>query len=434
MPSCSGSAPTRSAPPARSSSTRCALRWRGRDCRAGAVQLVESAAHSAGHALFSDRRLALAVARGSGAAVAQLGAVASQAGIPVSLHGTGGAWIMAGESCDADALAAAVVHSLDRKVCNTLNCLVIPTSGSRSTRSGRGGRAAPGRRCPSDQPAAPRGGGQRATGARRTVRHHGDDRSGGRRERRTDGVVAGRVGSRGRVGVGEQPGDHPRRRRRTRRRHRAVQPSQPALRRLARQRGSDRARAVLRVGRRPVRRRRLHPLGRRAVRTRQARVGPLELAGRTHARPWRDPLRRQRAHRALPGHGHRHRRRVADSMRYRAGVVVALVGSVLVACAGSSPAADTTRSSPPAAAADSPAATTATTHRYVHDDDHDPDHGTTTTNDHDHDDHGCLVRCGHRVSASATHCSPSSARPMSTSSRTTCAWTFRPGRNRSTPR
>ena len=91
----------------------------------GAVQLVESAAHSAGHALFSDRRLALAVARGSGAAVAQLGAVASQAGIPVSLHGTGGAWIMAGESCEPDALAAAIRHSLDRKVCNTLNCLVI---------------------------------------------------------------------------------------------------------------------------------------------------------------------------------------------------------------------------------------------------------------------------------------------------------------------
>jgi glutamate-5-semialdehyde dehydrogenase len=91
----------------------------------GAVRLVESAAHSAGHALFSDRRIALAVARGSGAAVAQLGAVASQAGIPVSLHGTGGAWIMAGESCDPVALGAAIRHSLDRKVCNTLNCLVI---------------------------------------------------------------------------------------------------------------------------------------------------------------------------------------------------------------------------------------------------------------------------------------------------------------------
>jgi glutamate-5-semialdehyde dehydrogenase len=91
----------------------------------GAVQLVESAARSAGHALFSDRRLALAVARGSGAAVAQLGAVASQAGIPVSLHGTGGAWIMAGKSCGPGALRAAIRNSLDRKVCNTLNCLVI---------------------------------------------------------------------------------------------------------------------------------------------------------------------------------------------------------------------------------------------------------------------------------------------------------------------
>ena len=51
----------------------------------GAVQLVDSAARSAGHALFSDSRLALAVARGSGRAVAQLGAVATQSGVPVSL-------------------------------------------------------------------------------------------------------------------------------------------------------------------------------------------------------------------------------------------------------------------------------------------------------------------------------------------------------------
>jgi glutamate-5-semialdehyde dehydrogenase len=97
----------------------------------GAVQLVDSAARSAGHALFSDRRLALAVARGSGAAVAQLGAVASQAGIPVSLHGTGGAWIIAGEACDPDALGAAITHSLDRKVCNTLNCLAVLRSHAR---------------------------------------------------------------------------------------------------------------------------------------------------------------------------------------------------------------------------------------------------------------------------------------------------------------
>ena len=49
---------------------------------AGAVQLIESAAHAAGWALFADARLSLAVARGSGAAVAQLGAVARQHGVP----------------------------------------------------------------------------------------------------------------------------------------------------------------------------------------------------------------------------------------------------------------------------------------------------------------------------------------------------------------
>ena len=69
-----------------------------RRCRAfpsGAVQLVDSAAHAAGWALFADARLSLAVARGSGRAVAQLGAVARQHGVPASLHGTGGAWIVA---------------------------------------------------------------------------------------------------------------------------------------------------------------------------------------------------------------------------------------------------------------------------------------------------------------------------------------------------
>ncbi|MCU1364369.1 MAG: Glutamate-5-semialdehyde dehydrogenase, partial [Ilumatobacteraceae bacterium] len=57
-----------------------------------AVALVDSPERAAGWALFDDGRLALAVARGSGEAVAQLGAVARQAGTPVSLHGTGGAW------------------------------------------------------------------------------------------------------------------------------------------------------------------------------------------------------------------------------------------------------------------------------------------------------------------------------------------------------
>ncbi len=97
---------------------------------AGAVQLVESAAHAAGWALFTDARLGLAVARGSGAAVAQLGAVARQHGVPVSLHGTGGAWLVVSENADAAVVADTVEHSLDRKVCNTMNVCCIPRSRS----------------------------------------------------------------------------------------------------------------------------------------------------------------------------------------------------------------------------------------------------------------------------------------------------------------
>ena len=92
----------------------------------GTLVLVDSAERSAGWALFGDRRLALAVARGSGPAVAQLGAVARQAGVAVSLHGTGGAWLVAGETADADRLHHTLVNSLDRKVCNTVNVCCVP--------------------------------------------------------------------------------------------------------------------------------------------------------------------------------------------------------------------------------------------------------------------------------------------------------------------
>ncbi|MEJ0065135.1 MAG: aldehyde dehydrogenase family protein [Caulobacteraceae bacterium] len=93
---------------------------------AGACVLVESAEHAAGWALFSDARLGLAVARGSGRTVAQLGSVARQAGVPVSLHGTGGAWLVADATADAARFAAAVAGSIDRKVCNTLNvCCIV---------------------------------------------------------------------------------------------------------------------------------------------------------------------------------------------------------------------------------------------------------------------------------------------------------------------
>lgn len=92
----------------------------------GAVNLLDSTAHAAGWALFADHRLGLAVARGSGRAVAQLGAVARQHGVPASLHGTGGAWMVVAEDADPAVVHAAVQRSLDRKVCNTLNvCCVV---------------------------------------------------------------------------------------------------------------------------------------------------------------------------------------------------------------------------------------------------------------------------------------------------------------------
>lgn len=91
----------------------------------GAVVLVESTDRAAGWALFGDPRLALAVARGSGGAVAQLGAVARQAGVPVSLHGTGGAWMLVTAAADPVRLRTSLTHSLDRKVCNTANVVCV---------------------------------------------------------------------------------------------------------------------------------------------------------------------------------------------------------------------------------------------------------------------------------------------------------------------
>ncbi len=94
----------------------------------GAITLIDSVEHAAGWALFSDSRLALAVARGSGRAVAQLGSIARQTGIPASLHGTGGAWIVADDTAEAARFEAAVYHSLDRKVCNTANVVLVVES------------------------------------------------------------------------------------------------------------------------------------------------------------------------------------------------------------------------------------------------------------------------------------------------------------------
>jgi glutamate-5-semialdehyde dehydrogenase len=97
----------------------------------GAVVLLDAASHSAAWALFSDPNVSFAVARGSGTAVGQLGEVAQQSGIPASLHGTGGAWLLATTSADRVRLAAVIEHSLDRKVCNTLNVIGVQASSAR---------------------------------------------------------------------------------------------------------------------------------------------------------------------------------------------------------------------------------------------------------------------------------------------------------------
>ncbi len=90
-----------------------------------AIRLIESPERSTAWALFSNTGLNLAVARGSGEAVRMLGGIAQQYGIPVSLHGTGGAWMMTNASTDLARLYDAIVGSLDRKVCNTLNTLCL---------------------------------------------------------------------------------------------------------------------------------------------------------------------------------------------------------------------------------------------------------------------------------------------------------------------
>lgn len=96
----------------------------------GAISLVQSRDRAAAQALFAQPGVALAVARGSGPAVSLLGAIAAQSGIPCSLHGTGGAWMLVEASCTPGRLRQAIEHSLDRKVCNTLNTLVLTEEAS----------------------------------------------------------------------------------------------------------------------------------------------------------------------------------------------------------------------------------------------------------------------------------------------------------------
>jgi glutamate-5-semialdehyde dehydrogenase len=92
---------------------------------AGAITLVRSRAHAAAHALFTMAEVRLAIARGSGPAVALLGSIAEQHGIPASLHGTGGGWLYIAGDADAETARNAIANSIDRKVCNTLNVLLV---------------------------------------------------------------------------------------------------------------------------------------------------------------------------------------------------------------------------------------------------------------------------------------------------------------------
>ena len=167
----------------------------------GTITLVRSKQRSAGWALFAQPGVSLAVARGSGFAVAQLGAVARQSGTPVSLHGTGGAWVVAGESADAERFAASVIHSLDRKVCNTLNVCCIPRSRRElvpvfldAVDKAAAGIGAAG--------ADPRRAAFRRRRPSRAVRICGHRPPRRRRSRRAPGDAARRVRSRNRVGMG----------------------------------------------------------------------------------------------------------------------------------------------------------------------------------------------------------------------------------------
>lgn len=112
------------------------------------VVLLDDPSHGGALALMAQTGLSLAVARGSGPTVRDLGAVARQHGVPASLHGTGGAWMLVCGDASTDRVQAVVERSLDRKVCNTLNvvCLVGQAAASHGRAVADGARAAAERR------------------------------------------------------------------------------------------------------------------------------------------------------------------------------------------------------------------------------------------------------------------------------------------------
>ncbi|MEJ7719111.1 MAG: hypothetical protein WKF58_01030 [Ilumatobacteraceae bacterium] len=186
----------------------------------------------------------------------------------MSLHGTGGAWMVAGDSADPDRFRAAVVNSLDRKVCNTLNVCAIPAHRDDLVAAFLAALDEAGER----------------SGAEPVL--HVEERAAALLPDDRVAVPIEPHGARHGVGVGRRARGEPRRRGRRGRGRRAVQRPQPALRGVADQRRRRRAATVLRHRRCPVRRRRVHDGGSTAS-TRWARpssVCPTGSSGRLLAR------------------------------------------------------------------------------------------------------------------------------------------------------
>ena len=238
---------------------------------------------------------------GPAPAVAQLGAVARQAGMPVSLHGTGGAWLVAGLAADADRFRAAVaplarpqgvqhaqrVLHPGRRAPTSCRC-----SSTRSTRRPPGGGHGAGLHVVErSQPAVPadrfttdvkvtRADGEHVEPAASTI---DDDELATEWEWEHSPEVSLVVDDDVDEAVALCNRHSPR-----------------FVASLVSDDAAEHERFYAAVDA-PVRRRRLHPLGRRPVRPRHARARPVQLAGRPAVRPRRRAVGRLGVHRPPPG-------------------------------------------------------------------------------------------------------------------------------------
>ena len=205
--------------------------------RTGRSTLVRSPSHAAAHALFTLPDVRLAVARGSGPTTRLLGAIATQHGIPASLHGTGGAWMYLADDAPADRARSAIIGSLDRKVCNTLNTLVVAARQRARARPARRSTRSPSaiRRSACTSPPAP------SRRPARAVRAARQRPARGRRHRRAAGRRHPRRRARDASGSGKARRSSASCARGRRRGDRSDQPLQPALRRIDHHRRSPSA-------------------------------------------------------------------------------------------------------------------------------------------------------------------------------------------------